>query len=63
MIGLSVFASAAQLWHMQGEGVYVWSAYALALGALVALWLGVWLERRLTIARIRRWQQRMRMPS
>ncbi len=43
---------------MGGYGAYVWSAFGLSLGALLALFAWSWLDSRRRDQELARWQRR-----
>jgi heme exporter protein D len=47
------FDSLAQLWHMDGHGPYVWSAYAIVLLVLIGLVRAPLARRRRALERVR----------
>ena len=47
------FDSFAQLWHMDGHGPYVWSAYAIVLLVLIGLVRAPLARRRRALERVR----------
>ena len=51
-----IFGSIAELWHMSGHGIYVWSAYGCALLVLVWLMLSPLAEHRRLRRQLRRKQ-------
>lgn len=47
------FADFAQLWHMDGHGPFVWSAYAIVLVVLIGLVRAPLVRRRRVLERVR----------
>jgi len=47
------FEDLAQLWHMDGHGPYVWTAYAIVLVVLVGLVRAPLVRRRRVLERVR----------
>ena len=46
-------------WAMGGYAAYVWSAFGLSIGALVALFIASWRGARRRAAELERWRRRV----